>query len=208
MHAWKEHYQRLLNVEFSWDNNSPNNSAAVEGPAIFVTENTVTEAIKKMKQGRSGGLSGVIVEITKAGERETVPAISEPMNLIIYEENIPEDWKYSSIINCYKERGDATDRGNYSGLKLLEHVMKILERVLESLIRSQVEINYMQFGFMPGRSTTDEIYILRQMQEKHLIWKTKIYLAFVDLEKAFSRVPPSVFWWDMRSWKLMNGLLG
>ena len=121
------------------------------------------------------------------------------MNQIIYEENIPEDWKDSFIINCYKGKGDATDRRNYRDLKLLEHVMKVLERVLESLIRSQVDINDMQFGFMPGRSTTDAIYILRQMQEKQLIRKKKIYFAFADLEKAFDRVPCSVLWWAMRN---------
>ena len=52
LRAWKEHYQRLLNVEFTWDKNSLNNSAAV-----FVTENMVTDAIKKMKQGKAGGPS-------------------------------------------------------------------------------------------------------------------------------------------------------
>ena len=62
---------------------------------------------------------------------ETVTAISELVNLFIYEENIPEDWKDSVIINCYKGKGDATDRGNYRGLKLLEYVTKVLERVLE-----------------------------------------------------------------------------
>ena len=41
LHAWKEHYQRLLNVEFPWDKNSLNNSAAVKGSDIFVTENIV-----------------------------------------------------------------------------------------------------------------------------------------------------------------------
>ena len=41
------------------------------------------------------------------------------------------------------------------GLKLLGYEMKILERVLESLVRSQVDISDMQFGFMPGRSATD-----------------------------------------------------
>ena len=37
LHGWKEHNQRLLNVEFPWDKNSLNNLAAAEGPAIFVT---------------------------------------------------------------------------------------------------------------------------------------------------------------------------
>ena len=87
-----------LNVEFPWDT-SLNNSAAVEGPAIFLTENMVTEAIKKMKQGKTGGPQGVIVEIIKAGGRETVTAISELANQIVYEDNIPDDWKDSFIIN-------------------------------------------------------------------------------------------------------------
>ena len=152
----------------------------------------VTDAIKKMKQGKAGGPSGVIVEMIKAGGRETVTAISELMNQIIYEKGIPEGWKDSFIINCYKGKGDATDYGNYRGLKLLEHVVKVLKRVLESLIRSQVDINNMQFDFMSGRSTIDAIYILRQMQEKLLIRKKKIYFAFVNLEKAFESVPRSV----------------
>ena len=50
---------------------------------------------------------------------------------------------------------------NIRGLKLLEHVMEVLERVLER-IRSQVDINNLQFGFMPGRSTTDAISIFFQ----------------------------------------------
>ena len=52
------------------DKNSLNDSTAVEGPAIFVTESIVTEVIKKMKQGKARGKSGVIVEIIKAGGRD------------------------------------------------------------------------------------------------------------------------------------------
>ena len=50
----------------------------------------------------------------KAGGRETVTAISELVNQIIYEQNFPEDWNDSFIINCYKGKDDATDRENYS----------------------------------------------------------------------------------------------
>ena len=72
MHAWKEHYERLLNVEFPWGKNSVNNSAAVEGPAMFVAGDIVTDAIKKLKQGKAGEPLGVIVEMIKTGGRETV----------------------------------------------------------------------------------------------------------------------------------------
>ena len=56
----------------------------------------------------------------------------------------------------------------------------------------------MQFGFMPGRGTTDAIFILRQTQEKFLAKNLPLYFAFVDLEKAFDRVPRKVIWWAMR----------
>ena len=51
LRAWKEHYQRILNIDFPWDVNSLNNSAAIKGHAIFVTKDVVTDAIKETKQG-------------------------------------------------------------------------------------------------------------------------------------------------------------
>ena len=76
--------------------------------------------------------------------------------------------------------------------------MKVLEHVLEVLIRQRVEIDEMQCGFMSGRGTTDAIFIVRQLQEKHLAANKPLYMAFVDLEKAFDRVPWDVIWWAMR----------
>ena len=111
---------------------------------------------------------------------------------------IPSDWEDSFIINIYKGKGDALERGNYRGLKLLDHVMKGIERVIEKIIRERISIDDMQFGFMPGRGTTDAIFILRQLQEKHLAKNKKLYFTFVDLEKAFDRVTRKVIWWAMR----------
>ena len=56
----------------------------------------------------------------------------------------------------------------------------------------------MQFGFMPGKSTSDAIFIVRQLQEKHLAKSKSLYFAFVDLEKAFDRVPREVVRWALR----------
>ena len=93
--------------------------------------------------------------------------------------------------------GDALERGNYCSLKLTEQVMKVLERIVDGLIRQMVSIDDSQFGFVPGRGTTDAIFVVRQLQ-KYLAANKRLYMAFVDLEKAFDRVPWKVIWWALR----------
>ena len=91
--------------------------------------------------------------------------------------------------------GDAFERGNYYGLKLTEQVMKVLERIVDGLIRQLVSTDNSQFGFVPGRGATDAIFVVRQLQEKHLAANKRLYMAFVDLEKAFDCVPRNVISW-------------
>jgi len=64
----------------------------------------------------------------------------------------------------------------------------------------QIEIDDMQFGFMKGKGATDAIFMARHMQENFRIKDKKLYFGFVDLEKAFDRVPREVI-----SWELKNG---
>ena len=196
--AWKNHYNRLLNVEFPWDPETLDKQEPVPGPAIRITEHMVYSAIKSTKAGKAAGPSEVVVEMIQAAGDETLTLITELVNCIIYEERIPDDWNLSFITNCYKGKGDALEWGNYRGLKMLDQVLKIVERVFEVSIREQVCIDSMQFGFMPGKGTTDAIFILRQLHEKHISKKKNLYFAFVDLEKAFDRIPRKVLWWSMR----------
>ena len=55
-----------------------------------------------------------------------------------------------------------------------------------------MKIDDMQFGFMPGKGTVDAIFIVRQLQENFLEKRKDLFFAFVDLEKAFDRVPREV----------------
>ena len=65
--------------------------------------------------------------------------VSELIEDIISEGCIPTDRQESFIVNLYTGKGDALNRGNYRGLKLIEQVMKVLERVVEGLIRQRIE---------------------------------------------------------------------
>ena len=81
---------------------------------------------------------------------------------------------------------------------MTEQAIKVTERIADSLIRQVVTIDESQFGFEPGRGTTDAIFVIRQLQEKYLTISKQIYMAFVDIGKAFDRVPQKVIWWAMR----------
>ena len=91
---------------------------------------------------------------------------------------------------------------------MLEHMMKIFERIIEKEIRKVLGVSEMQFGCMSRRETIDAIFIAHQIQEKYLRKKKKLYFAFVDLEKAFDRVARGVVRWAMRMPNVGEWLIG
>ena len=162
--AWLEHFQRLLNAEFEWDPNHLSDESPVEGPSIPITIDMVKKAISQMKAGKALGPSGIEVKMIRAAGNMGASMIVAAA--IICDGKVPSDWEQSFIVCLYKSKGDALERGNYRGLKLTEQVMKVLERIVDGLIRQVVSIDDSQFGFVPGRGTTDAIFVIRQLQEK------------------------------------------
>ena len=111
---------------------------------------------------------------------------------------MPDEWKTSVIVPIFKEKGDVMNCGSYRGVKLLEHAIKIVERVPDRRIRTLVNLNEMQFGFKPGKGTVNAIFIVRRIQEEYQKRDKKLHMCFVDMEKAFDRVPRKVTEWAMR----------
>ena len=72
-------------------------------------------------------------------------------NRLLMGEQMPEEWRRSVLIPIYKNKGDAQCCGNYRGIKLMSHTMKIWEKVIEARLSNRVEIKKQQYGFMPER---------------------------------------------------------
>ena len=196
--ARKEHYERLLNAKFPWNQEDLSKESPVEDPSEPITLEMITKAISKMASGKAAGPLGIVAAMLKPVGESVAIEVRHLIEVIISEGHIPTDWQESYIVNLYKGKGDALNRGNYRGLKLIDQVMKVLVHVVESLIRQRVEIDEMQCGFMSGCGTTDAKFIVLQLQEKHLTANKPLYMDLVDLEKAFDRVLRDVIWWAMR----------
>jgi hypothetical protein len=195
---WRSHFDRISNEEYKWDKTMLEGGDTVSGPIDEISCQEVRVAVRKMKSGKAAGPSGVVAEMIKAGGEVVIQWMTDLFNAIVMEGKVPMDWSKSWLVSIYKGKGDAMDCGSYRGVKLLEHVMKVFERVIEVRVRRIASIDDMQFGFSPGQGTTDAIFIVRQVQEKYLAAKSELWMAFVDLEKAFDRVPREVLWWALR----------
>ena len=96
----------------------------------------------------------------------------------------------SIIATLYKNKGDRSDRNNYRDISLLRIAGKLFARVALYRLQKIAERVYpeSQCGFRSNRSTVDMIFSLRQLQEKCKEQQQPLYIAFIDLTKAFDLV--------------------
>ena len=191
---WRGYFEDLLNVE---NPNVLENTPAVLGPMEEVSDREVSLALRCMKSGKAAGLSEVTFEMFVIADQGN-EILRTVFNNILKNDASPAKWAESITVPLFKGKGDALDCGKYRGLRLLEHGMKIWERVLMRRLEPYLSISPQQFGFAAGKSTTDAIFIARQLQEKFLQKKQKLYHIFVDLEKAFDKVPRQSITWALR----------
>ena len=112
------------------------------------------------------------------------------------DEWMPEEWRRSVLIPMCKNKGNAQCCGNYRGIKLMCHTMKVC--IIEARLRDRVKISKQQYGFMPGKGTTDAMFALRMLMEKYREGQRQLHCVFVDLEKAYDRFPREELWYCMR----------
>ncbi|KAK3554669.1 hypothetical protein QTP70_032672 [Hemibagrus guttatus] len=151
-----------------------------------------------MKSGKAVGPDDIPVEVWKCLGEAAVEFLASLFNRVLESEKMPEEWRRSVLMLIFKNKGDVQSCSNYRGIKLMSHTMKVWERVVEARLRKVVEICEQQYGFMPRKSTTDAIFALRILMEKYRDGQRELHCVFVDLEKAYDRVPREELWYCMR----------
>ena len=95
-------------------------------------------------------------------------------------------YHYCKLWVC-KGKGDPWETANYRGLKIIDQILKIAEKFIEKLIRQQVDIDGMQFGFIPGFETINTIFTARKVLSICRLWSIASGCCMVGFEETRCR---------------------
>ena len=109
------------------------------------------------------------------------------MSLIWLHIAVPKSWLELKIVCLYK-KGIKSLAENYRALSVGSNLSKLIPRIILNRLLHAYEhnISESQFGFRKGRSTSDAIFILKNVIQKH---SGPLVLVFVDLTAAYDHIP-------------------
>ncbi|XP_076062422.1 uncharacterized protein LOC143037755 [Oratosquilla oratoria] len=153
----------------------------------------ISEHLSRLDVRKSHGPDGIANWILKECKEELTDKIHILINSSLKEGKIPEDWKNANIVPIHKG-GNKEEPTNYRPVSLTSTIAKICEKIIKNRWVKHLEdndiLNPRQFGFRQGRSCSTNLIcfysrLIDIVQERNG-WAD---CAFLDLQKAFDKVP-------------------
>ena len=193
MERWVEHYTDLYareNVVTEDALNAIECRAELEELDREPTIDELSEAPDSLASGKAPGNDGIPADVLKCCNETFITELHKILCLCWSEGEVPQDMRDANVDTLYKNKGDRSDWNNYRGISLLSVVEKVFARVVLKRLQVLAEQVYpeSQCGFRANRSTVDVIFSLRQLQEKCREQRRPLFIAFIDLTKAFDLV--------------------
>ena len=147
--------------------------------------------------------TSLLVPVEKGQYRWEVPRfLHNLLSRFWKDEKVPEEFKESIIRPFLKPGKNPCKRGNYRPISLLNVTMKLYEQLIKNRLVQFLEASSFfskaQAAYRTGRSTVDNLLVLQEIffhyryvkiGPRGATGKQPLYLAFMDLRKAFDSVP-------------------
>ena len=135
---------------------------------------------------KTPGTDNIKAELLQAAGPHMTQKIQELILDIWISEKMPNEWNKSIICPIYKN-GEKSECSNYRGISLLNTVYKILATTTNNRFKTFADLlSQEQNGFRRNSSTTDNIFIMRQILEKCYEYNIEMLVLFIDFKQAFA----------------------
>jgi hypothetical protein len=109
-----------------------------------IMSSEVSSSLKRMKVGKACGPDGIPIEVRKCLGDVGVNWLTRLFNKILVSKRMPNEWRQSTLVPIFKNKGDIQSCSNYRGIQLMSHTMKLWERVVEHRLRCNTSVYYRQ----------------------------------------------------------------
>ena len=172
-----------------------------------ITAEEIYEASKFLKNNKAVGLDQISNEMIKCALPFIHTALKRLFNSILWNSHYPREWKVGIIVNLFKS-GNSYDPNNYRGLTINSCLGKLFNTILNNRLVKFLDSGNIicdnQIGFKKKARTSDHIFIVNTIFKKVCKSNQKLYLCFVDFQKAYDSV-----WRDALMLKLLrSGIKG
>ena len=164
------------------------------------TEEEIINSINYLKNNKSPGIDAIPAEIIKHCKHDIARHVTNAFNYIIEKREFPESWS-EGLRSAIHKSGKTNKVENYRGITILP----ILEKIFEIAVYKRLsfvneafnKIDENNGGFLPGRRTADNLFILQGIIQKQLIMGKSVILCFVDFSKAFDLVNRNILFYKI-----------
>lgn len=192
----------------------PYSTACPDSLQAKIRVEEVRRALKTLQNGKSGGPDGLVNELLKQGGPMLEQGLTEVFNLVWRSTTPPDSWWTGITVSLFK-KGDRLDPNNYRGITLLNVLGKLFCRILNTRLKAVITLQEEQGGFRDHRGTEDPLFVLTDLMAKKKVTGQPLFLAFLDIQKAYDRVWRPGLWkklWDKgirgRMWHMLRALYG
>jgi hypothetical protein len=194
---WKEHFDELLNTgadEIVSQDRRPyetDDGKVFEPPSL----DEVVTAIGGLKNNKAPGLDGLPAELFKTGCDELHAKLHQLIVRVWTEEKLPDEWMIGLICPIHK-KGCKMTCTNYRGISLLPSAYKVLSKILSSRLEPYAEafVSEYQAGFRRQRSTSDQMFSIRQIVQKSYEMNVETLHLFIDFRAAYDSIDREGLW--------------